>query len=375
MYKSRILFVISILLLLVGCAKEDDAASKEPVRLWNGLYSNENQWYMDWRIAETEEGFYITVNEYAGAVTLIYFDKATRTAHPLCSAPECDHNNPDCAAWMRDYMPQVYYYEGKLYLMSFDEEATYLERMNPDGSNRERVRTMANVANQYWELIMHEDYFYYISQGKLCALPFSGKVGEHTILYEFPEVYSLNRLFVKGDYLYFGYAYLTDEEQSQGDSVAYRYHIPTGQIEELLHLEQGSYVEIAPVTDDDIYYYEVDRGFCCLHPSTMNSELIWEETGRVGVDVWCGVTNMFLANWRERQLENVQEEFVRLTQDGAVVDRQKIPNVSSAMTAFLDAHFGGSDEFQFFWASGELFYMDMTAEELRWESTGLKQIQ
>lgn len=365
----KLLIVTACVWCFVACNKTQNS---EPELLWNGLYSNENQWYLDWREAETEQGFYLTVNDYADTnVTLVYFDKASRKAIPLCNQPNCDHKSIHCDASMWGYTPQVYYYEGMLYLISYDDEGTYLERMNPDGSGKQRIRTLYNEKSVYCQLIMHKDNFYYLYRNNIYALGFTEDVSQEKLLMEFPKAAGMNQLFAKGDYVYWAYAYPKDgETKASAESVAFRYHIPTGEIEELVRLPQWTYVNIAPLTDDDIYYYEVDKGLFCYHPSTGTSDVVYEEKGRVGLDVYSGGKGLYVVNWRGLKLDESVEEITVLA-DGKNVTNTFRSETPPGITSYLDLHFGGSDEFLFLWTNDELFYMDLTAEKLSWESTGL----
>ncbi len=369
----RVCLVILLCACAVGmlaCSKEKQVNGEKEL-LWNGLYSDENQWYLSSRVAESEQGFYMTINDYGAYVTLVYFDKASRTAVPLCNQPDCDHQTLSCDACMKNYAPQVYYYEGKLYLLSYDEEYSYLERMNPDGSERMRIRTMATLPNVNWTLIMHCGIFYYRYNGKLCALGFAEDLVSEKHITEIPDTAIMNQLFAKGDYVYWSYAYIKDQETKTAESVAFRYHIPTGEVEELLRLPQGTFVDISPIADDEIYYYEVDRGLCCYHPSTKTSEVVYEETGRAAIAAYTGGNSLYVVNWRALKLDEEYEE-IKVLEDCTSVTKVFQAEESIGERGFLDAHYGGNDEFLFCWHNSRLHYMDLTEDVLSWQSTGLE---
>ncbi len=373
-YFCLAVLLCTCILGVTGCNKREEPKQDGPTLLWNGLYSDENQWYNNWRVAETEQGIYLTINAYAkDRVTLVYFDKASRKAIPLCNRADCNHGDLDCDSSLRGYNPNVYYYENMLYLIESSDEGTYLERMNPDGSNRERIRKLDNERHYFWTLIMHRGHFYYTGYDKLCELGFTEDKSEERVLVELHEdaQMNMNQLFAKGEYLYWTYAFWQGEgAERKGEAVAYRCHIPTGEVEELLCLPQGTPLYIVPLTDDDIYYYEVDKGLHCFHPSTKTSEVVYEESGRVGLDVYSGGKGLYVVNWLGLRANEKLEE-IKVLADAKTVTNTFLSETPPGELSFMDEYYRGGDGFIFKWSNRELFYMDLTAEELSWESTGL----
>lgn len=76
-----------------------------------------------------------TTEEGEGICFALYTDYGSDTVIKLCGRADCDHNNPDCNAYIADGN-NISYHEGYLYVVSGDsEEGCSLIRMDMDGSN------------------------------------------------------------------------------------------------------------------------------------------------------------------------------------------------------------------------------------------------
>lgn len=77
---------------------------------------------------------------------VLYSDYGSDTVIKLCGRADCDHNNPDCNAYI-NWGKNIYYYEGYIYAVSGDSDAgCSLLRMDMDGGNRMMVYDLNQFA-------------------------------------------------------------------------------------------------------------------------------------------------------------------------------------------------------------------------------------
>lgn len=140
--KELILF-LSVMLVLTACSKKDN--------LSDDIISENEESYEElqpiWKTREITagpDGFYYEIPERGndGTIWLTYFfDKDTKEQYPICSKPECLHNDSSCMASSRfmEYDTGIWYYNDKLYRTKNENGYTVLYRMDTDGSNREAL--------------------------------------------------------------------------------------------------------------------------------------------------------------------------------------------------------------------------------------------
>ncbi len=186
--------------------------------------------------AYTDKGFY-AVN--AGSGNIDFIDCANKKAAPLCSRPECKHNDASCGAHFNN-LTDVIAYDGYIYAVAQSESdmmATSLYRLSPDGSERTELRELfraeeENDASCSYELIIHRGCGYMVinwqennrsnkRKQSLYRVPLTGE--ERTELFSF-EGYEplIHILFADADNIYFNascydeadYAELTDNDYS-----------------------------------------------------------------------------------------------------------------------------------------------------------------
>lgn len=117
------------------------------------------------RLAETENGFYFSVNN-----TLLYFDYDTMDYTPLCSKPNCMHNNetdPEKQAQCEAYFPaiswysRVFLYNQSLYVFhktGIGSQYSALTKVSLDGTERKTLFTFECFIPTY--AIVHRGRFY-----------------------------------------------------------------------------------------------------------------------------------------------------------------------------------------------------------------------
>lgn len=164
-----VMLLITTVLALSACSKTDNPS--------DGATDGDTQSYEEtqpvWRLNEftaSPDGFYYSAADYScsPAVSKIYFfDKETHEQYPVCSKPECQHNDSSCTAvtnWT-EYRGGIWYYEDKLYLVKDSGGYTWLYSMDTDGSNREALFEIGDWnyggANTYY-LYFRDDNVYII---------------------------------------------------------------------------------------------------------------------------------------------------------------------------------------------------------------------
>ena len=97
-------------------------------------------------VTEWDGVFYFLVGEYVG-----YYDEASGESGILCGRPECTHEDWTCNAYMNDNAKSLFWYDGKLYWMGFDQQYLHVKgvpanrgiwRMEPDGTGRELLKLL-----------------------------------------------------------------------------------------------------------------------------------------------------------------------------------------------------------------------------------------
>lgn len=236
--KKSVCVLFSILMvlacLLSGCDKGSDEFSMD--------YSTDMQiMYLcgggsiSVPMTKSDTGYYY-VGEYSKSKrVLIYIDKESKKATPLCSKPNCMHDDVEvCDAYIQfseNVMIDtifgaagnlIQYYDGNLYILcgEYDESYinynSYIMKMNLDGSNREKVTDNFDFAVMRW--CIHRGYLYYLTDSSLMRIPMNSLKSEPEVLYE-SKYYiedgqnTFEYLFAYKNYIYF----LVDEKDDEGN--------------------------------------------------------------------------------------------------------------------------------------------------------------
>ena len=118
-------------------------------------------------LVETEDAVYW--HSTNGRAYLYYYDKACGESGVLCPRPECLHdaveNNRDCAGYLGTFDPSLSFFEGKLWWIGYcgpNEADRAIYRMDPDGTNREKVRDLSREHEyQGTKYYFHRGYIYF----------------------------------------------------------------------------------------------------------------------------------------------------------------------------------------------------------------------
>lgn len=109
--------------------------------------------------AYTDEGFYVYNNT---TFVLSFVDKKTCKMVPLCSKPDCFHNDGNCDALYYTFYA-VFAYDKQIYVVAADMDtcSICLYRMNRDGSERTLIKTLFAIEND-------SAYSFYLALHKGC---------------------------------------------------------------------------------------------------------------------------------------------------------------------------------------------------------------
>ena len=160
MYRKLIALLLAFLTLcaLTACG-DADINLTEDVPTHEGGISSIRTGCMQQSIASlencfesTDTGFYLMYPVDFSYSILFYCDQASDAVVPLCSRPDCIHDNEKCDAWYEGGI-NVCYYNGYLYLVEQDISTGMqnfrLLRVDLDGRNRKVVMESADTIRGY----------------------------------------------------------------------------------------------------------------------------------------------------------------------------------------------------------------------------------
>lgn len=196
--------LITVSVILNGCS----GSEKETKNIKSNIdYSKDMQIYYHCSgsgyapITKSDSGYYYVSEGKDERKFVVYVDGKTQKAIPLCSKPNCMHNDVDiCDAFINiseeiivdsvvgTVGNAIQYYDGSLYMIcgeydkSMIEYNTYLMKMDPDGSNRKKISNYFDNIITDW--FIHRGYFYYTSDSSIMRIPLSDLKGEPEVIYK-----------------------------------------------------------------------------------------------------------------------------------------------------------------------------------------------
>ena len=163
--------------------------------------------------AYTEDGFYV----YDKSSCLVSFiDKKTCEMVPLCSKPDCFHDDMECDAYYL-MLDAIFVYDTKLYVVAnnIETHSMCLYRINRDGSERTLIKTLFAIEND--------------------------------------SAYSCFFVLHKGC-LYMGMDFWDDERETMDDAILYGFPLDSNERKEILkHTEYNADIMIYNCDEDNIY--------------------------------------------------------------------------------------------------------------------------
>ncbi len=259
--KTAVLFLICVFLLLTsGCGKAADTVRLSEI---DGGDLDESQSYFSpdtgAQVARGENGYYY-MDSYGEYIK--YYDIASDNEIVLCSKAECSHDNRECNAYLGgEYLYQVYFYKGYLYLLNISKGNIELVRCKADGSGREALGELCESSDYNVSVVFLNDYVYFSiirngasdREGKICIyrMPLDKREVETVYTYN-----SVDSVFIKlrgyGNNLYFTIMSVEEDENGKFSRSG----------KGLLCYNSGS-GEVNKVIDESIYDYciDTDKGY------------------------------------------------------------------------------------------------------------------
>lgn len=251
--KKVVIYCATILLLLAGCTNTPQDKLQEITASADYSQANLRNGFV-----ETPEGYYYQNDN------LIYFCQRGGDAfYPLCSKPNCAHNDENCNAWCGVAFG---YYNDALYAVLSDATLGQydLVRMNLDGTDHTVVTHFAPEQGGGYQFYFHQGKLYIYASADL-SLPLEEQT-DRLILLDlsdnsqtepfsdfFREGNRFSILSLYGDKLYV----LAQEDPAQEDFCVMELDCATGRARELLSLQLG----IVYATDTTFCYLEPGVGF------------------------------------------------------------------------------------------------------------------
>ena len=157
MKKSITLLLIVFLFLMTGCAKGPEGAGAVSGEAIAGTETaaperfiltfspeDRNPTLSRTNFVETAEGYYCDFsvgNVFGGEQRIIFFcPRGEDTFYPLCSKPNCRHNDENCNAWDGTFFG---YFDGAIYSVQFNANSQLeVVRRSLDGTDHQAVATV-----------------------------------------------------------------------------------------------------------------------------------------------------------------------------------------------------------------------------------------
>ena len=299
---------------------------QETLNLTDYSLSNEEMdYYLEDSVVMGENGYYYFDNEY-----LMYYDIPSGKVVPLCSRPDCTHNDNNCNAYFgaADMMydtTSLAYEDGWVYVTGCITKtgSVNLCRIAADGSSRddsymslyytEAEDEYGNFEMTYPYFCVYRGYVYYSYDESLAKL-YRKKLGsdEEEIVFSSGGTYTeVFRMKYSGDYLFFEMICYMDENYEESDVGLFAYNTKSGDTT-LVKEGIGSYYMIC---NDLLYYAYGDQGIAALSLDTGEDGLIFEdynmfESSFTVVDdvIYVLTTHIYTSNMEETDETNGTEE-------------------------------------------------------------------
>ena len=288
--KTAVLFLTCVFLLLTaGCGKAADTVRLGEI---NGGDLDESQSYFSpdarAQVAKGENGYYY-MDSYGKYIK--YYDIASDDEIVLCSKAECSHDNRECNAYLGgEYLYQVYFYKGYLYLLNISKGNIELVRCKADGSGREALGELCESSDYNVSVVFLNDYVYFSkNQGEIsdrereiCIYRMSLDKREVETVYTYNGV---NSAFIKlrgyGSNLYFTIMSVEADENgkfSRSGKGLFCYNSESGEVNKVI--DESIYDYCIDTDKGYIYYYVYGEGL--YRAKDKIKEKVFEATDQTG---------------------------------------------------------------------------------------------
>ena len=223
-------------------------------------------------ITKSDTGYYYV----GGHDMVIYVDKESQKATPLCSKPNCLHtSDEDCDAYffqlatrvdlsLGTFSVPIQYYKGNLYMVIMDWTADgvsycYLLKTDKAGKNREKVTNDLDFATMNW--MIHRGYFYYTTDCAVKRIPLDNPKSEPEEVFALDKnktyegnLDAFSNLIAYGDYVYFEATEMDMENNSSIES-CFMYSVNTSSLKSTRLEERGKDLSLETFFDDSLITY------------------------------------------------------------------------------------------------------------------------
>ena len=220
-------------------------------------------------ITKSDTGYYYV----GGQNMIIYVDKESQKATPLCSKPNCLHTGSDsCDAYFELATTMftgsamgvpIQYYKGNLYMLTREWTAdgavvTHLIKTDKAGKNREKIIDALDYSAYKW--MIHRGYFYYATDFSVKRIPLDKPKSEPEQIYTLDKNKSyegnnnaFSDLIAYGEYVYFDATERDVENNTSGDTIRYAVNTSTMEVIKLQHQDKN--IVIDTFYDDHLVSY------------------------------------------------------------------------------------------------------------------------
>ncbi|MCM1539428.1 MAG: DUF5050 domain-containing protein [bacterium] len=291
----RIFFVLTAgIILLSACGKsEDNDMDAVPIRAEADTIESDFGYP---RVAESENGYYVweRINQDRFYPRLLFIDKESGRAVPLCNKPDCVHEGEECNAYFADstsekggvYKGYLQYDKGDLYAIGLSEDAYIsLFRIKADGSAEWEIsaklyRTDYAVTGHFNppELLIDDGYVYFVDWyqkvQKLERMPIGG--GEPEVLFEgdgSASAVNIYRIKSSDGSLFFQVMSYSDDLPGNAAGELYRCDPASGQCSLVKEGLSGPYS-----VNDGCVYYGNTEGLCRYSIREESTEILAGES-------------------------------------------------------------------------------------------------
>jgi hypothetical protein len=394
--KKHLLIGLTALLLL-GCANSstemnttDQADNINITDVSNGTeeiknttdagYVNNSRWEHQ-NIAACEEGYYIVpwleidndgdtaLDIYGNEKAVVdgflafFYDLESCSLVPWCDRADCNHRNIYCNAFFEkeSYLQRIYYYDGKVYMISKDEDFYYIESFDKDGSNQKKECRLKAIEGYETGvgIYFYNQYVYYHKSYNdetpgIYRRPVSDMSREELVIAFNEEEYLWDlEIYIVNDTIYY---YVTQKYDDTGEMEFKRVNID-GSDPQLIYVPENEYIHNMTVTEEgDIYYYFPYKGLMRIKNGEHTAELLYEEDtiGYRGITydgTYLYVENglasdMLLAfedqKGEERYTKDEQIYMMVFDKEGNLVDRLHVeiaPDSENGTSTFAEDYF------------------------------------
>lgn len=272
-------------------------------------------------VTKAPDGYYYwdEMNE-TGLGMLMYYDTQSGKSVPLCSRPNCSHDNTECNAYFNragetgDYFDRsfIQYYDGNVYILGYDsEQYVNLYKVAADGSSWEKYMRLykadmtssdgtdsnSDIQTTQWtppRVMIHRGYVYYViwneSAPKIRRIELGGTTTE--VLYETTgERASIDWMKIYGDYVFWRSVNYTDENYNDFEGAVLAYQISTGKLYTVKTGDVGDFY-----LQDHYFYYTTATGIGRYNLETMEDKTI-AETGAAYAKIRTDSQYIYTYDW------------------------------------------------------------------------------